>query len=134
MTLSSAAAVKAEWSDRRGDDWDREWTRAAGTRVYDGATLVVQLRAGEDQSSRLLASTANGAGFDADRHALIDVSGSDFDGDPIVFAWSITAEDTARIPAGVDQVLEAQCEIDGKVATFHRHRWETLPQVAVEGS
>jgi len=132
VTLSAAAAEKAEWSDRRGDYWEREWTRTSGTRVYDAATLVVQLRAGDNETSKLLASTANGKGYNSSKHALITTTGTDFDAAEIVFAWQCA--NSERVPAGDQQVLEAQCEIDGVLKTFMHHRWVTLPQVAVEAS
>jgi hypothetical protein len=130
MALSAEAANKAERTGRRGDYWARSWTRTTGTRVYDEATLVVQLRAGDDESSKLLASTANGKGYNASKHALITTTGTDFDGDPIVFAWQCA--NSERVPAGDQQVLAAQCEIDGKLEEFLHRRWTTLPQVAVE--
>lgn len=140
MALSPAEAERAVFTARRGDDWRRTWTRTTGSRSYAPDSLVVQIRAGATEEHQLLASTANGAGYDGSEHALIDTAGTDLTADPPVIALAITGDHLLRVPAGTTHRIEIEALEDlgdGKTAPvtlLPSHPFVVEPQTAVRGS
>lgn len=120
-------AVTLENTGRQGDVWWQSWTRTVGSSSYDIATLLVQIRTDDGV---LVASSPDPGIGDA---VTIDVSASDFTGPPLVFAWETTSS-TADVDPTLAYVLEAQCEIDGRLTTFYHHEWVVLPEYAIEGA
>jgi hypothetical protein len=111
-------------SGRQGDVWKQRWERTTGTRSYDLGTLLVQIR--RSDGTLVASSGADGA---VEGVIPIVTTGSNFTSDPIVWTWKTTGDTAGVDPNGV-YVLEAQCEIDGDVTTFHSHAWHVLPQHA----
>ena len=127
-------AERAVFSVRQGDDWVRRWECAGSGRTYDAASLVVEIRVGDDSSGRLVASSVADrvpGDDEANPVAAIDLTGPDFEAEPKVIAMLIAAADTAPMSPEADMTIEAECEVDGAVTTILRHRWSVAPQVAV---
>lgn len=127
MTLTAAQAEAAEWSDAKGADWEREWTRASGTSTYDNATLLIQLRDARDEDGTLVATSTTAEGVTAN----ITTTGTDLEAATPVLKWAIASAVTATIEPG-DYWIEAQCEVNGLLKVFMRHKWTVRARVAVE--
>lgn len=123
MTLDDETAA---WSGAQGDVWYRSFSRdSAATRVYDEATLLVQMR--NKTTGALVASSK--VSEQTGGVVAIDVTDTDFSSvSSYVFAFKITA--TSSITVSTDYVIEAQCEIDGDLTTFFSHDWECRKQWA----
>lgn len=127
MSCEEDEAIIAEYTGVRGDDWWQSWDAETGDLAdWNESTLLVQMRAGSDETATLLASSDP-----ADDVVVIDTSATDFSADH--FEWEIDDGDTtgAEFVAGMECWVEAQCEIDGRVTTFMRHQWFIGAQVAV---
>mgnify|MGYP000361401778 CR=1 FL=1 len=123
--MSSRQAEQAVFTIRQGDDWFREWTRTDGSATYTG-DLLVQIRSGVDTSAALVASSDP-----ADDVIVIDLSGTDLEGDPPTIGMLIGSVDTATLEPHGTFTIEAQCTVGGLVTTIMAHRLFVVPQVAV---
>lgn len=121
------SAERRHWTFKQGDVWHRSWTRTSGDRSYDQASLLVQIRTGDDSAATLVASS-NPADM-TEGVVLIDVSGSDLGAATPIFDWSI--EDTTAFNGSAAAWFEAECEVDGELTTFLTHRIWVDPQIAV---
>jgi hypothetical protein len=127
MALTAAQAEAAEWSDTRGEDWEREWTRTTGSSTYDNASLLIQLRDGRTEDAVLVATSVTAEGVTAN----ISTTGTDLEAATPVLKWSIPKAVTATIEPG-DYWIEAQCEVNGLLKVIMRHKWTVRARVAVE--
>jgi hypothetical protein len=120
-------AVTALFSAYRGDGWHLRFTAPQIDGVdYDADTLLAQVRS---TAGTLIASTG-AAGADDDV-IQIDDTGTDFESDPMVLELSITEPSTGVNPDD-SYVIEAQCEVNGRVLTFLHHDWVVARDYAYE--
>lgn len=111
-------AITRLFSDYRGDGWHFRFTAPQVDGItYDLATLLVQIRS---TTGELIAST--GTDGAADGVIQLETTGSNFTSDPMIFEVTASGDTGTVNPDGL-YVLEAQCEINGRVDTFLHHQW-----------
>ncbi len=122
------SAERRHWTFTQGDEWRRSWTRTSGSRTYDDASLLVQIRAG-DSADAVLVASSNPSDVVGDV-LEIDISATDFAADDPVFEWEIIGS-TSGVDPHVPLWFQAECEIDGRLTTFLTHRMWVEPEIAV---
>lgn len=113
------------WAWKQGDVWWQHWTLATTTRTYDASTLLVQIR---DATGALIATSESSPPSPV---KSITTTGTDFTSTPKVFHWELAS--TSDLPiADNGYLIEAQCNVDGRLTTFFpAHPLTCLAQTAV---
>ena len=119
----SAAAERALWSRRRGDDWRWSFTTDDDVSGWDADTLLLQVRSGSVETATLIVTSDEAEDVTANATVTADFATG-------TLSWHIDDAVTSTITPG-SYVLEIQVEVDGDVTTVLSHWLEVTPQVAV---
>lgn len=130
MPLDPASALDAEFTSRRGEHLARSFTRASGSTAFDPDSLVIEIRDAPEESGELVASSVPDR--QTGRVAVIDLTGTDLAASSPVVAWSWTALESTKIPAGDRYWIEATATVAGDPRVILPwRRWRHLARVAV---